>query len=51
MFSSGEREGAHCFPGTFMFSARELKDAGLPKSKRRIRHEAVIEYHSKLLEI
>ena len=30
-----------------MFSARELKDAGLPK--RRIR-QAVIEYHSKLLE-
>ena len=45
MFSSGE--GARCFLDTFMFSARELKDAGLPK---RCIRQAVIEYHSKLLD-
>ena len=45
LFSS--REGARCFPDTFMFTARELKDAGLPK--RSIR-QAVIEYHAKVLE-
>ena len=44
MFSS--RQGARCFPDTFMFSARELKDAGMPK--KRIR-QAVIDYHAQLL--
>ena len=44
LFSS--REGARCFPDTFMFSARDLKDAGMPK--KRIR-QAVIDYHAQLL--
>jgi hypothetical protein len=29
--SFSSREGARSFPDTFMFSARELKDAGAPK--------------------
>ena len=29
--SFSSREGARSFPDTFMFSARELKDAGVPK--------------------
>ena len=45
MFAS--REGARDFPDTFMFSARELKDAGLPK--RRIM-QALLDYHAQLLE-
>ena len=45
MFAS--REGARVYPDTFMFSARELKDAGLPK--RHIR-QAVFAYHAQLLE-
>ena len=45
MFSS--KIGARPFPDTFMFSARELKDAGLPK--KRIK-QAVINYHKELLE-
>ena len=35
------------FPDTFFFSARELKDAGLPKARIR---EAIIAHHSTLLE-
>ena len=45
MFSS--KVGARPFPDTFMFSARELKDAGLPK--KRIK-QVVINYHKELLE-
>jgi len=45
MFAS--RQGARCFPDTFMYSARELKDAGVPK--RRIM-QVVIDYHAQLLE-
>ena len=45
MFAS--RQGARCFPDTFMYSARELKDAGVPK--RRIL-QVVIDYHAQLLE-
>jgi hypothetical protein len=45
MFAS--RQGARCFPDTFMYSARDLKDAGV--SKRRIM-QVVIDYHAQLLE-
>ena len=35
------------FPDTFFFSARELKDAGLPKARIR---EAVLAHHAAMLE-
>ena len=41
------REGSRDFPDTFTFSARELRDAGLPK--RRIL-QALLAYHAQLLE-
>jgi hypothetical protein len=41
MFAS--REGVRCYPDTFMFSARELKDAGMPKDRIR---QAVLDYHA-----
>ena len=45
MFAS--REGARCFPDTFVFSARELKDAGLPKTRIR---QVLQDYYAQLLE-
>ena len=44
-FSS--RAEARSFPDTFFFTARELKDAGLPKARIR---EAISAHHSALLE-
>ena len=41
------REGARSFPDTFVFSARELKDAGVPKAKIR---RAMDTYHAELVE-
>ena len=43
--SFSSREGARSFPDTFMFSARELKDAGV--LKQTIRH-AFLAYHAEL---
>ena len=43
--SFSSREGARSFPDTFMFSARELKDAGVPK--REI-NQALLAYHAEL---
>jgi hypothetical protein len=44
-FSS--RAEARNFPDTFFFTARELKDAGLPKESIRT---AVSQYHAQVLE-
>ena len=41
------REGARSFPDTFVFSTRELKDAGVPKAKIR---RAMDKYHAELME-
>ena len=43
----GSRTDGRNFPDTFFFSARELKDAGLPKTRIR---EAVLQHHATLLE-
>ena len=43
--SFSSREGARSFPDTFMFSARELKDAGVPK---RTINQALLAYHAEL---
>ena len=43
----GSRTDGRNFPDTFFFSARELKDAGLPKARIR---EAVLAHHAAMLE-
>ena len=43
--SFSSREGERSFPDTFMFSARELKDAGVPK---RTINRALLAYHAEL---
>ena len=43
--SFSSREGARSFPDTFMFSARELKDAGVPKLEI---NQALLAYHAEL---
>ena len=43
--SFSSREGERSFPDTFMFSARELKDAGVPK---RTINAALLAYHAEL---
>ena len=43
----GSRTDGRNLPDTFLFSARELKDAGLPKARIR---EAVLQHHATLLE-
>ena len=43
----GSRTDGRNFPDTFFFSARELKDAGLPKARIRA---AVLQHHAAMLE-